>query len=92
MTAAPIASPYGSRWTDPVACRAGSNAVKADVPWEETGVCTRGTAGVWVHASGERSAEITPGRAKAQQGLATTCTDPLTEGHPREGGGSWSGA
>src|SRR5262245_43438949 len=92
MTAAPISSPYGSRCTDPVACRAGSNAAKADVLWEETGVCTRGTAGVWGHASGERSAEITPGRAKAQQGLATTCTDPLTEGQPREGEGSWSGA
>src|SRR5215510_8519295 len=63
MTAAPISSPYGSRCTDTVACRAGSNAVKADVLWEETGVCTRGTAGVWVHASGERGAEITPGRA-----------------------------
>ena len=92
MTAAPPSSPYGRRWTDPVVCRAGSNAAKADVPWEETGVGTRGTAGVWVHASGDRGAESTPGRAKAQQGLATTCTDPLTEGQPREVGGSWSGA
>src|SRR4030095_14343096 len=92
MTAAPLSSPYGSRCTDPVVCRAGSNAAKADVLWEETGVCTRGTAGVWVHASGERGAGITPGRAKAQQRLATTCTAPLTEGQPREVGGAWSGA
>ena len=67
MTAAPISSPYGSRCTDTVACRAGSNAAKADVLWEATGVCTRGTAGVWVQASGESFAEITPGTTIVQQ-------------------------
>ena len=67
--------------------RAGPDMAKADVLWEGTGVCTRGTTGVWVQASGERFAETTPGRAMSQQGLATTCTDPLTEGDR----GRWEG-
>jgi hypothetical protein len=52
---------------------------KADVPWEETGRCTGETAGVWVQASGERSAEITLGRSYFQQGLTATCKDPVVE-------------
>jgi hypothetical protein len=91
-TAAPSYLPYGSRGTDSVACRAVPDMAKADGLWEATGVCTRGTAGVEVQASGDRCAERTPGRAHAQQRRATTCTDPLTEGPPREVGGSWPGA
>jgi len=90
-TAAPLSSPYGSRWTDTVGCRAGANAAQADVLWEATGGGTRGTAGGWGHASGARGAERTPGRATAQQGRATTCTDPRTAGPPRAVGGVWSG-
>jgi hypothetical protein len=30
-------------------------------------------------------AEIMSGRARVQQGLATTCKDPTTEGPPRRG-------
>jgi hypothetical protein len=59
--------------------RPGPNVGKADVPWEETSRCTMGAAGVGVQASGERSAEITSGRAITQQGLAATCKDPLTK-------------
>jgi len=62
--------------------RPGPNVGKADVPWEETSTCTMGAAGVGVQASGERSAEITSGRATTQQGLAATCKDPPTEGEP----------
>src|SRR6266446_5588450 len=64
----------GSRCTDTVACRAGSNAAKADVIWEETGGCTRGTAGVWVHASGERGAERTPGSCATSAGKLRVTT------------------
>ena len=46
-------------------CRVGPNVTKADVSWEETGICTRRTTGVWVQASGERFAEITLGRANS---------------------------
>lgn len=59
-----------------VCCRAAPQAAKADVPWEVTGVSTRGSTGVGDQASGERFAEITPGRAIFQQGLTTTCKDP----------------
>ena len=41
---------------------------KADALWEETSRCTMGTAGVRVQATGERFAEITPGRGSGQQG------------------------
>ncbi len=58
-----------------VFCRAGLETVKADVPWEETGMRTRGGTGVRVQACGESYAEITPGRATSQQGLTTTCED-----------------
>ena len=52
---------------------------KADVRWEETGRCTRGTAGVEVQATGESSAEITLGRSYFQQGLTATCKDLVNE-------------
>jgi hypothetical protein len=39
----------------------------------------RGSTGVEVQACGERCAEIMPGRANAQQGLAATCTDHWIE-------------
>ena len=39
-----------------------------------------------------RIAEITSGRAIAQQRLATTCKDPAHNGLPEARGGRWSGA
>jgi hypothetical protein len=39
------------------------------------GACTLGAAGIEVLTRGERSAEITSGRAYAQQGFTTTCMD-----------------
>jgi hypothetical protein len=63
--------------------RPGPNAGKAVVLWEETGMCTTGAAGVGVQARGERFAEITSGRANAQQGLVATCKDPQAEGNQR---------
>jgi hypothetical protein len=92
MTAAPASLPDGRRGTDRVECRAVPDLAQADVLWEVTGVCPRGPAGGEVHASGARGAERTPTRAHAQQSLAPTCTDPRTEGPPREVGGSWPGA
>jgi hypothetical protein len=53
---------------------------KADALWEETSRCTMGTAGVRVQATGERFAEITPGRACFQQGRAATCKDSWYKG------------
>ena len=76
MTTAPKEPPYRSRCTDFVACRPCPNGGKADVPREETSAHTLGTAGVGVQASGERSAEITSGRSRPQQGLTATCKDP----------------
>jgi len=67
-------------------CRVSPDVTKADVSWEETGICTRRTTGVWVQASGERFAEITLGRTNSQQGLATTCKDPPTEAKAEDGG------
>ena len=46
--------------------------------------------GVRVQAPGERLAEITSGRANSQQGLATTCKDPLYT--LKAVGGFWSDA
>ncbi len=59
-----------------VECRAVPDAVKADASWEETDKCTRRATGVWVQASREGFAEITPGTTIFQQGLAATCKDP----------------
>ena len=73
-------------------CRVRSDETKADVSWEETGICTRRTTGVWVQASGERFAEMTLGRANSQQGLATTCKDSLIKSKTETMRGFWSGA
>jgi hypothetical protein len=67
--------------------RPGPNAGKAEVLWEETGECTTRAAGVGIQARGERTAELTSGRANVQQGLATTCKDPQAEGNRRR----WEG-
>ena len=48
---------------------------KANALGEETGACTLGAAGIEVLTRGERSVEITSGRAYAQQGFTTTCRD-----------------
>ena len=50
---------------------------------EVTGTCTQRTAAIGAQASKEGLMAITSGRAIAQQGLATTCVDPLTEGDQR---------
>jgi len=55
---------------------------KANALGEETGACTLGAAGIGVLTRRERSAEITSGRAVAQQGLAATCKDLSHEGPP----------
>ncbi|MFQ6093311.1 MAG: transposase [bacterium] len=80
-------SPYGLF----VECRAGPDVAKADVSWEETSISTKRTTGVWVQASRERFAEITPGRAISQQGLAATCKGLLYKGNPSQQEG-FSGA
>ena len=50
---------------------------KADVLWEEMGICTIGATGVRVQVPRGGSAEITLGKAIFQQGLTTTCKDLL---------------
>ena len=77
MTAAPKFSAVLKSLYGRSECRPGPNVGKADVLWEETGRCITGAAGVGVQASKERFAEIGSGRAMSQQGLATTCKDPL---------------
>ena len=72
--------------------RPGPNVGKADVLWEETGVCTTGAAGVGVQARRERFAERTSGRSYSQQGLTATCEDLLTEGDTEAVGGFRIGA
>jgi hypothetical protein len=62
---------------DPPKRRPDDFSGKAEVLWEETGVCTTRAAGVGVLARRERFAEITSGRAKGQQGVTTTCKDLL---------------
>ena len=56
---------------------------KADALWEETSTCTMGIAGVRVQASGERFAEITPGRASFQQGPQQPAKTHGTRVRPR---------
>jgi len=65
---------------------------KADVSWEETGICTRRITGVWVQASRERFVEITLGKTNFQQGLVKTCKDLLIKGKTETMRGFWSGA
>ena len=48
---------------------------KADDVGEETGKSTQRPAGIMAQASWDRLAEITSGKAIAQQGLAATCKD-----------------
>jgi hypothetical protein len=67
--------------------RPGPNAGKANVLGEATGACTLGAAGVGVQTRGEGLAEITSGRACAQQGLAATCEDHPREAMLKPGGG-----
>lgn len=69
--------------------RPGSNAGKAEVSGEETGMSTLGAAGVGVQAHGEGSAGITSGRARAQQGVATTCKDLPVEAEAEDGRRAW---
>ena len=59
---------------------------KVDALWEETSMCTMGTTGVRVQASGERFVEVTLGRCYAQPGLTATGEDPLTEAVTTGGG------
>jgi hypothetical protein len=67
--------------------RPGPNAGKANVLREATGTCTLGAAGVGVQTRGEGLAEITSGRACAQQWLAASCKDQPSEAMPKPGGG-----
>lgn len=87
MTAAPKSSPDGSSGRVYAKRRPGPNAGKANVLGEETGMCTPRAAGVGVQTRRERLAEITSGRACAQQGLAATCKDRPCEAMPKPGGG-----
>ena len=87
MTAAPKMRPDGSSCRDHAMRRPGPNAGKANVQGEATGTCTPGAAGVGVQTRGEGLAEITSGRACAQQGLAATCKDRPREAMPKPGGG-----
>ena len=80
MTAAPKMTPDGSSCWDEAMRRPGPNAGKANVLGEATGASTLGAAGVGVQTRGERMAEITSGRAVAQQGLTATCKDLEQEG------------
>lgn len=63
------------------------NAGKANVLGEATGACTLGAAGVGVQTRGEGLAEITSGRACAQQWLAASCKDRPREAMPKPDGG-----
>ena len=64
---------------------------KADAEWEETSMCTTGTAGVRGQACEERVAEITPGKAYFQSGLTTTDEDYESEHKAKRHRGSRSG-
>jgi hypothetical protein len=87
MTAAPKLTPDRSGCRDAAMRRPGPNAGKANVLGEATGACTLGAAGVGVQTRREGSAEITSGRACAQQGLAATCKDQPSEAMPKPDGG-----
>lgn len=87
MTAASKKTPGRSRCRDAAIRRPGQKAGKANVLGEETGTCTLGAAGAGVQAREEGSAEITSGRACAQQRLAASCKDHPCEAMPKSGGG-----
>jgi hypothetical protein len=87
MTAASKLRPDRSSRRDAAMRRPGPNAGKANVLGEATGACTLGAAEVEVQTRGEGSAEITSGRACAQQRLAASCKDQPSEAMPKPGGG-----
>ncbi len=87
MTAAPKRSTDGSSCRRTASRRPDPFAGRANVLGEVTGACTLGAAGVGVQTRGERLAEITSGRACAQQGLTATCKDHPSEAMPKQGGG-----
>jgi putative hemolysin len=87
MTAAPKLTPDRSGCRDAAMRRPGPNAGKANVLGEATGACTLGAAGVGVQTRREGSAEITSGRACAQQRLAASCKDQPCEAMPKPDGG-----
>jgi hypothetical protein len=87
MTAAPKSRSDESGCRNIATRRLGPNAGKANVLGEATGACTLGAAGVGVQTRGEGLAEITSGRARAQQGLAATCKDRSCEAMLKPGGG-----
>src|SRR5438552_18608386 len=60
--------------------RPGPYAGKANVLGEVTGTCTLGAAGVELQKRGERLAEITSGRAWAQQGAGSNLQRPSVRG------------
>ena len=61
------------------------NGGEAVTLWEETDRCTREASRGKGPGTYARIAEITSGRTISQQGLATTCEDPLYR--ETEGGG-----
>jgi hypothetical protein len=70
-----------------LACRTRHPWGEAEALREETSMRTEGALRGMGPSTYTRIAEITPGRAISQQGLATTCKDPLTEGDR----GRWEG-
>lgn len=87
MTAAPKDPSDGSSCRGTATRRPAQDSGKANVSGEVTGACTPRAAGVEVQTRGEGSAEITSGRACAQQRLAASCKDRPREAMPKPGGG-----
>ncbi len=69
-----------------LACRTRYPWGEADALREETSKCSEGALRGKGPSTHTRIAEITPGRAISQQGLATTCKDPPYKGIPESGG------
>jgi len=69
--------------------RSRCNVAEAVTPWEETDESTREASRDMGPGAYGGIAEIASGRAIFQQGLVTTCKDPLNKGNRirREGGG-----
>src|ERR1700676_2557763 len=86
MTAASKRSTDGSSCRRTASRRPAPLTGKANVLGEVTGACTLGAAGVGVQTRREGLAEITSGRACAQQGLTATCKDLLCEAIAEAGG------
>ena len=80
MTAASKRNADGSSCRVNASSRPGPYAGKANVLGEVTGTCTLGAAGVEVQTRGERLAEITSGRAWAQQGAGSNLQRPSVRG------------